>query len=74
MHDCFSNRLIYAMSLRQVRIVDISYLTGIRKSKIRQYLNDLREPKAQAIHDIALILNVSEEWLKGLNVPLDRSK
>lgn len=73
MQDCFSNRLIYAMSLRHVRIVDLSYLTGIRKSKIKQYLNDLREPKAQAIHDLSLILDVSEEWLMGLNVPIDRS-
>jgi len=73
MQECFSNRLIYAMSLHNIKISDLSYLTGIRKAKIKQYLNDLREPKSQAIRDIALVLNVSEDWLMGLDVPMERS-
>jgi hypothetical protein len=60
------------MSLRRVKITDISNMTGIRKSKLKQYLKDICVPKSQAIHDIALTLNVSEEWLMGLNVPIDK--
>lgn len=72
MDENFSNRLKYAMTLRRMELADISYMTGIRKSKLKQYLSENRMPKSQAVHDMALALSVSEEWLLGLNVPLDR--
>ncbi len=72
MDESFPNRLRYAMSLRGMELADISYMTGIRKSRLKQYLNEICIPKSQAVHDMAMALSVSEEWLLGFSVPMDR--
>ncbi len=69
----FSNRLNEAMQLRDIRAVDLVKETGISKSRISQYVNGIYEAKQTALYLLAKALNVSEAWLMGYDVPMDRA-
>jgi transcriptional regulator with XRE-family HTH domain len=68
---CF-RRIRQGMELRGMKAVDLVQATGIGKSAISQYISGKYEPKQVAIHKIAKALNVSEAWLMGYNVPIQR--
>lgn len=70
--DSFSNRLNYALKIRNMRPTQLSEITGIAKSSITEYLNGKYEAKQKAIYKMAMALNVSEAWLIGYDVPIDR--
>lgn len=65
-------RMREAMSITGKKQVDIVKATGIDKGSISNYLSGRYEPKQEAIYKIALALNVSEMWLWGYDVPMDR--
>ena len=69
----FRDRLREAMELRGRRAVDLVDETGIPKVTISYYLSGKTEPKADRIYWLAKALNVSEAWLLGYDVPLDRA-
>lgn len=69
-----ASRLKEAMSLRNMKQVDLVSLTGIGKSSISTYLSGEYEPKQKNIYKIAKALNVSEAWLMGEDVPMDRTE
>ena len=52
--------------------VDLVSLTGIGKSSISTYLSGEYEPKQRNIYKIAKALDVSEAWLMGEDVPMER--
>ena len=58
--------------MRGMKQVDLVSLTGIGKSSISTYLSGEYEPKQRNIYKIAKALDVSEAWLMGENVPMDR--
>ena len=68
---CF-RRIRQGMELRGMKAVDLVQATGIGKSAISQYISGKYEPKQVAIHKIAKALNVSEAWLMGYDVPMQR--
>lgn len=70
----FSERLKEALEKREVRQVELSSGTNIPKSAISQYLSGNFEPKQDRVHEIALFLNVSEAWLMGFDVPMEREQ
>jgi len=70
--DSFSKRLKTAMSKRGVRAVDITRETGIDPSKITHYLKGDYEPKQYTLYKLASYLRVSEAWLIGYDVDMDR--
>ena len=71
--DEFKNRLALALELRGVRAIDLSDKTGIPKGAISYYLAGKSQPKADRLYKISTALGVSEAWLLGYNVPMDRS-
>lgn len=70
--DTFANRLKQAMHLRNIKQVELSSKTGIDKSLISNYLSGNYNAKQEKLYKIAKALNVSESWLMGYNVNIDR--
>lgn len=67
-----AERMRKAMQIRNIKQTDIVKLTGIGKSSISTYLTGEYEPKQRNIYKIAQVLNVSEAWLMGYDVPMER--
>lgn len=66
------DRLREAMDLSGKKQVDLVRITGIDKGSISNYLSGRYEPKQEAIYKLAMALDVSEMWLWGYNVPMER--
>lgn len=67
-----NKRIKQALELRGMKQTDLVEATGIGKSAISQYLSGKYVPKQTATHLIAKALNVSEAWLIGYDVPIER--
>ncbi len=68
-----AQRMKKALELRQMKQSDLAAKTGIGKSSISTYLAGEYNPKQKNLYKIAKALNVSETWLMGLDVPMERS-
>ena len=66
-------RLQEAMDAINKKQIDLAKETGLSHSTISRYLSGRVEPRQEAIIKLAKVLNVSEWWLYGYNVPMDRS-
>ena len=69
-----ADRLREAMIIRKKKQVDLERETGINRSAISRYLSGEYEPKNKPIYELAKALDVSEQWLMGYNVPMERPK
>jgi len=67
------DRLKYAMELKNVKAIDLSKSSGIPKNSISYYLSGRSEPKSDRIYLLAKLLDVSEAWLLGYDVAMERS-
>lgn len=67
------DRLREALELRQLRPIELSEKTGIPKSMVSYYLNGKTKPKADRIYKISQALDISEAWLLGYDVPMNRT-
>lgn len=67
-----ADRLRQALDLRGMKQVDLIEKTGINKGAMSCYLSGKYEPKQFAVNKMALALDVSEMWLWGYDVPIDR--
>lgn len=67
-----ADRIKMALRIKGVKQADLCRLTKIPKSALSQYISGAYEPKQDRIYLIANALNVSEAWLMGLDVPMDR--
>lgn len=72
MNEEFSNRLEKAMRIRNIKATELSEKAHVPKSAISQYLSGLYEAKPKSIFKLATALNVSEAWLMGLDVPMEK--
>lgn len=72
MPDTFRNRLITAMEKREIKVAELSRLTGLSKPRISQYVNGTYEAKQQALYQLAKALNVSEAWLMGYDTDMEK--
>lgn len=72
MKENFAYRLEKAMQLRNIKASELSEKAQIPKSAISQYLSGLYEAKQKSIFKMSKVLNVSEGWLMGLDVPMER--
>lgn len=68
-----SDRLKEALSIRNMRAVDLTEKAGVPKSAVSFYLAGKSKPKADRLYKIAQTLDVSETWLLGYDVPMARS-
>lgn len=73
MEDKFSNRLQKAMQMRNIKASELSEKANIPKSAISQYLSGLYEAKQKSIFKLANVLDVSEGWLMGYDVPMEKN-
>lgn len=67
-----SKRITSALSTRNMKQSELCRRTGIPKSAMSQYISGAFEPKQDRIFLIARALNVSEAWLMGYDVPMER--
>lgn len=67
-----AERLKEALSIRNMRQAELAEITKIGKSSISTYLSGEYEPKQKNIYKMARALDVSEAWLMGLDVPMER--
>lgn len=68
------DRLREAMADANKKQIDIARETGISHSTISRYLSGAVEPRQEAIIKLATVLNVSEWWLYGYDVPRARTE
>lgn len=66
------DRLKEAMEKAGIKQVELAELTGLSKSAISRYLSGEYEPKQVPIYKMAKALDVSEAWLWGYDVPMER--
>ncbi len=67
-------RIRKALAVRGMKQSELCRITNIPKSAISQYISGYYEPKQDRIYLIAKTLNVSEAWLMGYDVPMERQK
>jgi transcriptional regulator with XRE-family HTH domain len=67
------HRLREALLLRNKRPVDMAKDLKISRSAVSQYLSGVREIKdSKKLYAVAKYLDVSEAWLMGFDVPMER--
>lgn len=69
-----SKRLAMALNIRDMKQSELCKLAKVPKSSLSLYLSGAYEPKQDRIYSIAQVLNVSEAWLMGYDVPMERQK
>lgn len=67
-----AHRLKEGMDIRKLKQADLVEITKINKGALSSYLSSKYKPKQDNIFKLAAALNVSEAWLMGYDVPMDR--
>lgn len=67
-------RIKLGLKIRGMKQADLCQITKIPKSAISQYISEAFEPKQDRIYLISKALNVSEAWLMGYDVPMERQE
>jgi repressor LexA len=76
------SRLKYLMTTRKIKQIDIlnlcepyclQYGVKMNKSDLSQYVSGKVEPSQSKLVVLGMALNVSEGWLMGFNVPMERT-
>lgn len=66
------NRIREALSIRGIKQVELAEKTGIAKGTINNWLNNRYQPRQKSLMILAKALDVSEMWLAGYDVPMER--
>ena len=66
------NRIGEALRIRGLKQVELVEKTGLTKSAINNWINQRWQPKQKALMIMARALDVSEMWLAGYDVPMER--
>jgi len=69
MNNIFAKRFNEALSLRNMKAIDVANKTGIGKNSIHYYLSGKHKPKPDKLYLIAKSLNA--KWLMGYDVPME---
>ena len=67
-------RIAKALEIRGMKQSELCKLANVPKSSLSLYLSEAYEPKQDRIFDMARVLDVSEAWLMGYDVPMNREK
>ena len=67
------DRLREALSIRNMKASELVEASGVPKSAVSFYLAGKSKPKADRLYIIAQTLNISEAWLLGYDVPMERT-
>lgn len=74
MKQSCSERLLKALTLKNLTQSELCRKTGIPKSAMSQYVKGSFEPKQDRVYLIAKALDISEAWLMGYDVPMQKEK
>ena len=66
----FKDRLSYALNFRKLKPTELAEKSKLSRGTMSHYLNGTYEPKLDKVKILANILNVSFEWLLGIDVPM----
>ena len=69
-----SKRIAKALNINGMKQSELCKLAKVPKSSLSLYLSGAYEPKQNRIYDMAKVLGVSEAWLMGYDVPMEREK
>lgn len=69
-----AKRIKEAMTLRNLKQIDLVEKTGISKGALSSYLSGRYSPKQNNIYLLAKALSVNEAWLMGADVPMDKKE
>lgn len=69
----FAQRLRQLLNIKGITQSELSRKTGVSKSSISHYLKGDWEGKQNAVYAIAAAYDVSEAWLMGADVPMDKT-
>lgn len=67
-----NNRLAEALQLRGLKQVELAERTGLTAPQINSWIKQKWQPKSVSLHKMAKVLDVSELWLAGYDVPMER--
>lgn len=67
-----ADRIREGLRIRDMTQAELCRLTGIPKSAMSQYCNGGLVPRQERTFLIASALNVSEAWIMGFDVPMER--
>lgn len=67
-------RIAKALEIRGMKQAELCKLAKVPKSSLSLYLSGAYEPKQNRIYDMSRVLDVSEAWLMGYDVSMDRDK
>ena len=68
----FSERLKAILDLRGMTQTELAQVSGVSKSSISRYISGAWKGKQDTVYSLAHALNVSEAWLMGYDVPMER--
>ena len=68
-----AQRIREGLKVRDMTQADLCRITGIGKSAMSQYANGGLVPRQDRTYLIAKALNVSEAWLMGFDVPMEKT-
>lgn len=71
-NETFANRLYKALSIRNMKPIDLAKKSGIDKAAISQYLSGKYKAKQDNIYLLAKALDINEAWLMGFDAPIER--
>jgi transcriptional regulator with XRE-family HTH domain len=67
-----SKRIAEALKIKEMKQAELCKIANVPKSSLSLYLSGAYEPKQDRVYDMAKALNVSEAWLMGYDVPMER--
>lgn len=70
--NIFAERLAKALSIRNMKPVELANKSGIDKAAISQYLKGKFKAKQDNVYILAKALDVNEAWLMGFDAPIKR--
>lgn len=66
------NRIREALAIRNMKQVELCEKSGVKKGALTNWISQRWQPKQESLYKMAKILDVSEMWLAGYDVPMER--
>jgi len=68
------NRIEEALNIRGIKQIELVEKTGLKKASVNHWVKQRYQPKQDSVFKMARVLDVSEMWLAGYDVPMERPK
>lgn len=74
MKETTASRIKTLLEIKNMSQAEFVKRTGLGKSTVSQYVSGKRLPKQNILHLIARTYGISEAWLMGFDVPMEKEK